>query len=138
MALNSNKLYTLLLVACMAGYIWLYYGINSYQLGKESFEACLIKHVTNIPCPSCGSTRSVMSLIKGNFKNALLINPLGYVVTFIMVLCPVWILMDIISKKKTLFMFYQKIELYLKKPQIAIPLITLITINWIWNIIKGL
>ncbi len=138
MALNSNKLYTLLLVACMAGYIWLYYGINSYQPGEESFDACLIKHVTNIPCPSCGSTRSVMSLIKGNFINALLINPLGYVVALIMVLCPVWILIDIISKKKTLFTFYIKTEQYLRKPLFAIPLITLVIINWIWNIIKGI
>ena len=38
----------------------------------------------------------------------------------------------------TLFDFYQKTESYLKKPKIAIPLILLLIINWIWNITKGL
>ena len=138
MTLHRNRLYSLLFTACLAGYIWLYYSIKSNLTGNKSLEVCLIKHATNIPCPSCGSTRSVISLIKGDFTGALNLNPLGYLVAFIMLVAPIWIIADTIMRSKTLFDLYQKTETYLKKPKIAIPLILLLIINWIWNIIKGL
>jgi hypothetical protein len=136
MLLNRNKLYSILLIACGAGYIWLYYSITSTVTETKSVEVCLIKHVTNIPCPSCGSTRSVISMTKGNFVEAFEINPIGYIVAFIMLLAPVWIGTDIISRNNSLFVCYEKIESHLKKPMYAIPLILLVIINWIWNITK--
>lgn len=138
MTIDRNKLYTILFTACIAGYIWLYFSLNTTETKNKSFEFCLIKHTTNIPCPSCGSTRSIISLTKGNFLEALIINPLGYIVAVIMFSAPIWIAIDIITKRKTLFEFYQKIETYLKKPRYAIPLLLLVIINWIWNITKGL
>ena len=138
MSLNRNKLYTIIFIACIAGYIWLYFSLSNSQFEKNTVEVCLIKHVTNIPCPSCGSTRSVISLTKGNFIEALRINPFGYIVAIIMFLAPLWITIDIVTKRKTLFEFYQKFETYLKRPQYSIPLILVVIINWIWNITKGL
>jgi hypothetical protein len=138
MTLDRNKLYLILFIACLAGYIWLYFSITKNITENNSAEVCLIKHVTNIPCPSCGSTRSVISLTKGDFIGALNINPIGYLVAIIMLIAPMWILVDTVKNAKTLFDFYQKIESYLKQPKIAIPLILLVIINWIWNITKGL
>lgn len=138
MTLNRKKLYLILFIACLAGYIWLYLSITKNIAENNSAEVCLIKHVTNIPCPSCGSTRSVISLTKGDFIGALNINPIGYLVAIIMLIAPSWILVDTVRNAKTLFDFYQKIEFYLKQPKIAIPLILLVIINWIWNITKGL
>jgi hypothetical protein len=138
MTLDRNKLYLILFIACLAGYIWLYFSITKNITENNSAEVCLIKHVTNIPCPSCGSTRSVISLTKGDFIGALNINPIGYLVAIIMLIAPIWILVDTVRNAKTLFDFYQKIESYLKQPKIAIPLILLVIINWIWNITKGL
>lgn len=137
MSLKRNMLYSIMFIACLAGYIWLYIGLTK-QTENKSVEVCLIKHTTNIPCPSCGSTRSVISLTKGNFIEALKINPLGYIVAIIMFLTPLWITVDIATKRETLFEFYRKIEKYLKRPQYIIPLILLVIINWIWNITKGL
>lgn len=138
MTLDRNKLYSILFIACLAGYIWLYLSITKNFTENKSVEVCLIKHVTNIPCPSCGSTRSVISLTKGDFVGALNINPIGYLVAIIMLITPMWILADTLRNTKTFFDFYQKLETYLKRPMIAIPLILLVIINWIWNITKGL
>lgn len=138
MQLNRNKLYSILLIACLAGYIWLYYSITSNITENKSVEVCLIKHTTNIPCPSCGSTRSIISLTKGNFVEAFGINPIGYIVALIMLFAPVWIIADMILRNNSLFNFYQIIESHLKKPKYALPLILLVIINWIWNITKGL
>ena len=138
MSFSRNKLYALLAVACLAGYIWLYAGLISAKPAMHSFEVCLIKHTTNIPCPSCGSTRSVIALMHGHFQDALYINPLGYIIAIIMLLTPFWIIADLARKSKTLFNFYRTIEYYLTKPKYAVPLALLIIINWIWNIKKGL
>lgn len=138
MSLSRSKLYTILFISCLAGYVWLFIGIKTNLTENKSVDVCLIKHTTNIPCPSCGSTRSVISLAEGRFIDALLINPLGYLISIIMLLTPFWILTDVLTKKDTLLKFYLKTETYLKKPQFAIPLIALVIINWIWNITKGL
>jgi len=138
MTLNRNKLYSILFISCITGYIWLYFSLSNIENNREAFDVCLIKHITNIPCPSCGSTRSIVSLTNGNFNEALLINPVGLIVAAIMSLAPLWIFIDIVTRRKTLFDFFQKIETYLKRPQYSIPLILLVIINWIWNITKGL
>ena len=138
MTLDRNKLYTLVITACLAGYIWLYFSITKNFNESKLVDVCLIKHLTNKPCPSCGSTRSVVSLIKGDFIEAFNINPIGYLVIIIMIIAPIWIIADTIKRTKTFFDFYLKIETYLKRPKIAIPLILLVIINWIWNITKGL
>ena len=138
MTLDRNKLYSVLFIACLAGYVWLYFSVTKNITEKKLVEVCIIKHATNIPCPSCGSTRSVISLTKGDFIGALKFNPIGYLVAIIMLIAPIWIIADTIKGTKTLFNFYIKTETYLKRPKIAISLILLVIINWIWNITKGL
>lgn len=137
MILSRNRLYLLLFTACLSGYIWLYISLT-HTFENKSVDVCIIKHVTNIPCPSCGSTRSILALIQGYFTEALLLNPLGYVISIIMLVAPIWITIDVITKHNSLLRFYQKVEIFLKKPKYAIPLIILILINWIWNYKKGL
>jgi hypothetical protein len=135
--IKRNNLYALIFFACLAGYIWLFYNINNNAENKI-ISFCVIKHFTNLPCPSCGSTRSVISILKGNFYDALIINPLGYLVVIIMLVSPIWITIDIMFKKNTLLKFYQNIEYKLKNPFYAFPLLLLIVLNWIWNITKAL
>lgn len=137
MNLNRNKLYSIIFIGCLAGYIWLHY-VATKSHSDTSVEACFVKHTLNIPCPSCGSTRSIISLTKGHFTEALFINPLGYLIAIVMLFAPLWIIYDITTKRKTLFEFYLKTEYYLRKPYYATPLIFLIIINWIWNITKEL
>ncbi|MFD1630513.1 DUF2752 domain-containing protein [Pseudopedobacter beijingensis] len=137
MLLTRNKLYLLLFISCCLGYIWLYVNLTGPG-GQSSFDLCLVKHVTNIPCPSCGATRSVLSIMKGQMEKAFMINPLGFLVAIIMLLSPIWIITDWLRKENTLFNTYQKIEVILRKPLFAVPAILLVIINWLWNISKGL
>ena len=135
MPLGRKKFYTILSLACIVGYTWL---IITIKLEYNSVGVCLIKQVTNIPCPSCGSTRSILSLLHGDVMEALYINPFGLLLAIIMLLVPMWIIFDITSKKKTLYDFYFRFESFIRKPIVAIPLVLLVIINWIWNITKGL
>jgi hypothetical protein len=98
----------------------------------------MIKNVTGYACPSCGITRAFIELIKGNFLNAIYLNPLAIIVAFALLIFPTWILFDLALKKDSFYKWYKKIELQLQKGHIAIPLILLVILNWIWNINKGL
>jgi len=133
-----NKLYVLVSTACAAGYIWLF--VNYHRSISESFEPgfCMFKRITGIPCPSCGSTRSVLSILKGDFVGALLWNPFGLIIISVLILAPLWILYDIVLRKDSLLQVYNYSEIFLRKKWIAIPLIFLVILNWIWNIYKGL
>ena len=132
---NRNKLYFFLFTACIFGYIWLYFNFSNSNI-NSGITACYFKNLTSLPCPSCGSTRSAVSILNGNFIDAFLINPLGFIVVTIMIIIPIWILLDLILKKDSFFNFYKTSEKKLQKPIIYIPLLVLILANWIWNIKK--
>lgn len=50
---------------------------------------------------------------------------------------PAWVLYDLVTQKETFLAFYKQTELLLKRKWIALPAITLVIANWIWNIYKG-
>ena len=132
--MNRNRLYTFLMIACMAGNAWLFYDMNSGQTSN----ICMFKGVTGIPCPSCGATRAVESILHGELMHSLTINPLGFVVATIMFIAPIWILVDLVRRRNTLYDSYRRIESFFRKPRVIIPFALLVLVNWIWNINKGL
>lgn len=138
MILNRTKLYLLLFIACLVGYLWLFYGSKRTAAPEQTFSVCPIKRAIHIPCPSCGSTRSVEAFTQGRFLEALYVNPLGILIAMIMAAVPLWILYDISTRRNTLLSCYIRMEAAFKKPQVFIPAIILILLNWIWNIIKEL
>jgi hypothetical protein len=138
MTRNRNKLYLILLAACSAGYAWLYISSTFFFAKEKSLTVCLFKSTTSMPCPSCGTTRSLISIIKGNFFDALILNPFGYLMGSALMIIPIWILKDAIRNSNSLFDFYLKMELRLSQPIYAVPSVLLVLINWIWNISKGI
>jgi hypothetical protein len=98
----------------------------------------MIKNFAGFPCPSCGTTRAVQLLFKGDFTASILTNPFGIIVSSSMLFLPIWIVFDVLLKKQSFYTFYNKMESILKQKNIAIPLIILVVLNWIWNINKGL
>ena len=134
--MSKNKLYSLLLIACLAGFIYLLYQL--YYPESNQYSVCIIKNISGFPCPSCGATRAVQLLFKGDFMGSILMNPFGIIISVILTLLPFWILIDLILKKETFYTFYNKMECLLKQKEIAIPLIILVLLNWIWNINKAI
>jgi hypothetical protein len=134
-----NKLYSLVLLACFLGYSWLLFlKLAVVKQLNLDLTVCLFKRVTNVPCPSCGTTRAVSLLFNGEIINSFLMNPFGIIVATIMVVSPVWIIRDFIKREQSFFDFYTKIEKLISTKKITISLIVLVIVNWIWNIYKYL
>jgi len=134
----EKNIYLTLSIICLFGYLWLGYNLNIHEEKASNTQICFVKKTTGLPCPSCGSTRSVLSIINGDFSKALLINPLGFFVGIIMIVLPIWITTDIFMKRRTLYKTYKKTENIIKNKTISSLLVMFILINWIWNIVKQL
>ena len=63
----------------------------------------LFRQVTGIPCPSCGTTHAILSITKGNFRQALDENILGFPATLMLVIFPVWIMSRSIPEERKVF-----------------------------------
>ncbi len=136
---RKRKLYaTLLAISAISGAWLLFQQIQQSTKGSLAFGVCLFKQVTGQPCPACGTTRAVMSLSSGNFWESLCINPLGIVAVLLLSIVPLWIVADLIRKSDSFYRFYLQAENLLKRRYVAIPLIIIILVNWIWNITKQL
>ena len=135
MSTPKSRIYILLTSLMALGYSWLIFNL----IGQNSEKiVCPIKLMVGYPCPSCGTTRSVLSLIEGNFLAAFYINPFGFLVFSFLLICPIWLFYDFVFKKETLWICYQKVEGFINNKNIAIPLLLLVVANWVWNISKGL
>jgi len=137
--LSRNKLYIFLFAACIAAYAWLFIDFIFLQpYDQDSTSPCIIKNVTGVPCPSCGSTRAIVTLIEGDLIGSLYWNPIGLLLSLVLIITPFWIIYDVVFKKDSVLKFYRLAEGFIQRKYIAIPAILLILANWIWNIYKGL
>lgn len=136
--MTRNKLYLLTGTLLTAAYGYLGWAQLHSHSNNGGFSPCLFKNVTGIACPSCGSTRSVIHLTHGNVSEAAFTNPLGFIVAALMLILPLWLLLDILLKKDSFYLKYRQAEDTIRTKWVAIPLILLVTANWIWNIQKGL
>lgn len=130
---RKSVLYPILSIGTFAGWGWLILDSRTPGVGL-----CLIKRATDVPCPSCGSTRAIQLLLKGDVLGSLLINPLGIVLATALIAIPLWITSDVVFRRDTLHRAYLGVEDRLRRPFTAGILIVLILLNWMWNLHKNL
>lgn len=135
---ESRRIYATVLLACVAGYGWIAFNLIYNTPFKNAPQVCLVKRITSMPCPSCGTTRAVLAISKGDFTEAARINPFGFIVVLIMIVAPFWILWDQLRRRTTFLSIYNSVQSTLRKPIYLIPLTLLVLMNWMWNISKGL
>ncbi|MGO9481115.1 MAG: DUF2752 domain-containing protein [Candidatus Kryptoniota bacterium] len=137
--MSKKKLYIFFFALSVTGYAWLAWNVLE-QTAHESLPSfCLFKDVTGIPCPSCGTTRSLIALINGNFSESLWINPFGPMMALALFVIPLWIVGDTLGRSDSFYRFYGWAERFFSANKwISIPAIMILALNWIWNIKKGL
>jgi hypothetical protein len=136
--MSNKQIYITLITACSAGYIWILLHALGFIGTNDHVTGCIIKSISGVPCPSCGSTRSVISILNGDLIGALFYNPLGPVLLLIMFVLSVLLLRDGLLSKRTTAEWYRSTEQKIKNKYIAVPLTMAVIFNWMWNIYKGL
>ena len=90
-------------------------------------DLCLFKRFTGYPCPTCGTTRGIISLLHGKFIEAWYYNPLVFSIGIIVII-------DLLFK----FIFARSIKISFKKRgrKIAwLVAIVLFLANWAYVIL---
>jgi hypothetical protein len=134
--MRKRNFYIILTSLTILGYSWI--AFHFVGGATVDFTLCIFKRMTSIPCPACGTSRSVMLLTEGSFAKAAQMNPLGYLVVLGLVILPFWLLYDLLSKKDTLFQATENFNKLAKHKPLLFTIFTLVIVNWIWNIFKAL
>jgi hypothetical protein len=94
---------------------------------------------TGLPCPSCGTTRALLLLMNGEFRESFFINPFGIVLALALLIIPFWIMTDIFRKSNSFYNRYGEAERFLTQKRWATAFaIAIVALNWFWNIAKGI
>ena len=134
MNISRGRLYPLLLLLTACGYLWLYVSNDSSR--DFYWNGCLTRYLFHIPCPSCGTTRAVQAFFHGEWMKSLYYNPLGILMGTLMVIVPIWIVVDLLIGSSSLLKAYHITESKLQSWPYALAGILAILSNWIWNLVK--
>jgi hypothetical protein len=131
-----KKLYIFILLFAIAGYSWIILSHFLLKANKPLINVCLFRNVTGIPCPSCGTTHALLSIARGDFREAVRENILGYPAAGMLLVFPVWILTDLLLKKESFYRFYRRAEFFLRKRWAAYLALLLLLAIWGWNLFR--
>ena len=115
MRLSRGRLYPLLLLLTACGYLWL--SVSSDSSRVFGWNGCLIRYLFHM-------------------LSALYYNPLGLLLAALMVVVPVWIVIDLLTGSSSFLRAYRLVEQQLQRWPYALTGILAILINWIWNFQK--
>lgn len=128
--MSKRQLYALVILLGFAGQVWIIYSYHKLGKGEEAFNTCIFRRVTGIPCPSCGTIHSIVSILHGDFVKAFKENPLGYAGLLIVAVLPFWALADLASGRRSLYSAYLGTETLLRKKWFLVPFLVFIAAVW--------
>jgi hypothetical protein len=136
--MTRKNLYYLVLFLGLAGQIWIFYSYTKLERQEDSFNICLFKRVTGLPCPSCGTIHSIVSILHGDFRKALWENPLGFPDLLIVAILPFWILADLVFGKESFYRIYLRTVEVLKMKGVLFAVLSVIFIIWLYKLAQAL
>lgn len=88
--------------------------------------SCVFRGLSDIPCPTCGATRALISLTKGNFVDAVTMNPLvAMLVLAAVVSCVYSIVSVLFGMRRMIFSLSER-----EKDGIRIAAVMIVLLNW--------
>ncbi len=137
--MKRHHLHLFVLAFCLAGYGWLAWNASSGPADGSTPTLCVFRNATGIPCPSCGATRSLELLMRGDIAGAAGLNPVGILLGLALLTFPWWVLADTVRGRDSFHRFYRTLDrAFSTNRLLALAGAALVAANWSWNIIKGL
>jgi hypothetical protein len=98
--------------------------VDSLSLAEQHLLPCPFKFLTGCDCPTCGTQRSILSLLKGDFLKSWEFNPLGLGLFF---LGSVYLLMRLAGWEKRM----EAMRL------LSFLLVALVMFRWMGKLVNG-
>jgi len=123
--------YLLAIFIIVGGYLFLF--LFDLFNNHQHITLCIFKLATGIPCPGCGMGRATLELIKGNFAEAFHYNILSIPFSILIVIVFIWLVIDLLIRRETFFIFIGKEMRFSYK----IVILLILAVDWAVNIIRG-
>lgn len=94
---------------------------------------CTFKILTGLPCPTCGLTRTVIALSRGDVSRALFMNPLAAVGAVVALVYLVYAAAVLAFRLPRLRPLVTPLDARI----LRVAAVTLFALNWIWLIATG-
>ena len=111
---------------------WLIYANSE---GHTNIIVCPSKLMYHIPCPGCGITRATLKFLQYDYIVAIKMNPNVVFSVAYLILSPLVIILDLLSRKEIIKCIYNYIEQNLHKKIIWIPFFIIELLIWIHNLL---
>jgi hypothetical protein len=108
------------------------FAVGLLHLDRIPLTLCVFKGLTDLPCPTCGSTRALGRLFALDFPGALAMNPFT---TLVAVLVAGWALLDLALLPRG-----RALDLELPRPlafALRVSALVLFLANWVYLIAVG-
>ena len=128
--MTRRGFYTLGVAGCAAGWAWV--ALAMHFPGQGVWSGCLWKEVLHVPCPACGVTRAIVSLLQGNVADALRLNPLGLPLAALLVLLPFALVADGVRRRDGLYRLFLQVDGALRRRRVFVSFVVLVLANWAW------
>ena len=115
--------------------VWL---INANSEGQARIIVCPSKLFYHIPCPGCGITRATIKFLHCDIVDALLLNPNVLLSIAFLFICPILIIIELLTKKEIVIYLYTRIENCLHRKSIWISFVIIEIFIWIHNIMMNI
>lgn len=104
-----------------------------HLLGRLPQLPCVFKTVTGYPCPTCGTTRSILHLLQWDIVSAFLYNPLFFLAGIVFIAWGIYGFYILFSGKKVKVTFTKNEGRFLKW-----GIWILFILNWIYLLVSGI
>jgi hypothetical protein len=134
---QQRKFYLFITAGTSVVWLWIFYTL--YAGMAQGFSPCIFRGITGISCPSCGITRGIVALLQGNISAPAHYNMLAYIAMPVLVIAPLWLIVDSISAKASMYTTYtHALHISKQRPAILISFFALIAANWIWTLYNNI
>lgn len=134
-----NKFYFNTSIVFLLGLMWCMYNRLVPAGSRLAWLKCPFKQITHLPCPGCGTTRGMLALIHGDIsKTVLCYNALCVVELPVLVLTAIWLAFDITTGRNGLYHTWARLNVCINRRWTLVAVVSVIGLNWMWNILKGL
>jgi len=131
---DNRKIYIVTSMCCLV--TWVYVGLIWNCSLDSPGQSCYFISLFGIPCPVCGGSHAIQSLVHGQWSAAIQYNPLVTILLLLTVLVSLILLYDLLLRKtvwmNTLSRFYALIQ----NKKVSFTLALILIIHWYFNIIK--
>jgi len=132
---QQKAIYRTFGILSLVAVVWVTWNLH---VSGNTPAVCLFRHVTGIPCPSCGMTHSIMAIFQFQFNEALQQNILGFAAVLLLIIVPPLLLVDYILNKTYFISVYNWGENQIKKRLfISVPLTLVVVVNWMVLIFRS-